>query len=428
VSDGMASGGRDAGAVRRVAFVVGERAGAIVAGFDVHRRQITIDALDTATGEVLRGQIESTPAAVEQWVARFPGRIVHVAVEACTGWLFVCRALERCGAVAHLAEPMETSALRGRKRRAKTDRTDARWLRQLLCEGRLPQAWAPPEHVRQWRSRARLRNTLVDERTSWTQRIRATLYHHGVAGAPDELRTLAGRQFLASLQLPDDARERITIALENIDLLDAQLAEIERDLRTLARHQTGCQALMTQYGIGEISALVTLCELGDVSRLHASRQAVRMAGIDIGVHRSDRHAQLGKLTRQGSAPLRWALFEAAQSACRAGSPDYHHYHALKARGLSHTRASLTIARKLARRSYHILRALGPAALDPPDQRSDQAHPSPMRSKRAASSSSDRGTHAQRGGPRKTERPQSLHRNDRSTIKSPAATARGRGPR
>ena len=155
-----------------------------------------------------------------------------------------------------------------------------------------------------------------------------------------------------------------------------------------------------------------------------------MAGIDIGAHRSDRHAQLGKLTRQGSAPLRWALFEAAQSASHTGSPDYHDYHALKARGLSHTRACLTIARKLARRSYHILWALGPAALAPPDQRSDQAHPSAMRAQRAARSRSDRGTHAPpgHGDPPKTERPQSLHRNDRSTITSPAANARGRGPR
>jgi hypothetical protein len=165
-----------------------------------------------------------------------------------------------------------------------------------------------------------------------------------------------------------DARERITTALKIIDLLDAQLAEIEHGLRALARHQTGCQALMTQYGMGEISALVTLCELGDITGLHASRHAVKMAGIEIGVHRSDRHAQLGKLTRQGSAPLRWALYEAAQSASHRGSPDYHDYHALKARGLSHTRASLTIARKLARRSYHILRALGPAALEPTHQR------------------------------------------------------------
>jgi hypothetical protein len=219
--------------------------------------------------------------------------------------------------------------------------------------------------------------------------------------------------------------------LEIIDMLEIQLSGIERDLRTLARHQTGCRALMGQYGMGELSALVTLVELGDVTRMHASRQAVRMAGLDIGVHRSDRHAQLGKLTRQGSAPLRWALFEAAQSACRPASPDDADDHALKDRGLSHNRASLTIARKLARRCDHLLRALGPAALDPPDpprnQSSDQAHTSTMRT-RAASSSSDRGTHDQRGGPRKTERPQSLHRNDRSTISTPTASTGGRGPR
>jgi hypothetical protein len=139
---------------------------AIVAGFDVHRRQITFDALDTASGELERGRIESSPAAVERWVGRFDGREVHVAVEACTGWLFVCDALRRAGAVPHLAEPVETRALRGRKRRAKTDREDARWLRQLLCEGRLPESWIPFEHVRQWRTLARLRHTLVEERTA----------------------------------------------------------------------------------------------------------------------------------------------------------------------------------------------------------------------------------------------------------------------
>ena len=107
-----------------------------------------------------------------------------------------------------------------------------------------------------------------------------------------------------------------------------------------------------------------------------------MAGIDIGVHRSDRTARAGKLTRQGSAELRWALYEAAQSACRPASPDYADYHALKNRGLSHTRASLTIARKLARRSYHILRELGPTALDPITDLTTrtlrQAHTSAMR--------------------------------------------------
>src|SRR3954463_7503218 len=150
---------------------------ATVAGFDVHRAQITFDALDTESGEVTRGRIEATPAAVARWTARLGGAEVDVAVEACTGWLFVCDALVAAGAVPHLAEPVETSALRGRKRRAKTDREDARWLRELLAEGRLPEALIPPEHVRQWRSRARMRHTLIDERTAWMQRIQATLFH-----------------------------------------------------------------------------------------------------------------------------------------------------------------------------------------------------------------------------------------------------------
>ena len=44
---------------------------------------------------------------------------------------------------------------------------------------------------------------------------------------------------------------------------------------------------MTQYGIGELIALTCLTELGDVTRMSSSRKAVRFAGIDIGVHRSD---------------------------------------------------------------------------------------------------------------------------------------------
>ena len=336
----------------------------IVAGFDVHRAQITFDALDTDTGELKRGRIDATPAGVERWVGRFAGREVHVALEACTGWLFVARALQRSGAIAHLAEPVETRALRGRKRRAKTDREDARWLRQLLGEGRLPESWLPPEHVREWRSRARLRKTLIDERTRWLQRIRATLFHHGVEGAPERLRTGDGREFLSQLKLPADARERIAIALAMVDSLELKLRPLEEELRKLARRQAGCRALMSLYGMGELTSLVTLTELGDVQRLSASRKAVRMAGIDIGVHRSDRRTRVGRLNRQGSPQLRWALYEAAQSACRPSSPDREDYLALKARGLSHTQASLTVARKLARRSFHVLSGLGPAALEP----------------------------------------------------------------
>jgi len=89
-----------------------------------------------------------------------------------------------------------------------------------------------------------------------------------------------------------------------IEALDQQLAPLEQALRQLARRQTGCRALMRHYGIGERTAPTILCELGDVTRLSASRKAVRCAGLDVGVHRSDRRSRAGKLTRQRSPQLR----------------------------------------------------------------------------------------------------------------------------
>ena len=154
----------------------------------------------------------------------------------------------------------------------------------------------------------------------------------------------------------------MTVALGMIDTLEREIHEIERSLRQVARHQPGCQALMTQFGVGELIALTLLTELGDVTRMSSSRKAVRFAGLDIAVHRSDQTARVGRLTRLGSSPLRWALYEAAQSATRLQSPDYADYPELKARGLTHTRASLTIAR----RSYHLLHNLGAQAMAIPE--------------------------------------------------------------
>jgi hypothetical protein len=109
----------------------------IVWGFDLHRRQITFDYVDTATGEASRGQIKpATRAEVREWLSCFGGRDdVAFVLEGTTGWRFVVEELRRVGVDAHVAEPAEARALRGTKRRAKTDRADARHLRDLLLTG-----------------------------------------------------------------------------------------------------------------------------------------------------------------------------------------------------------------------------------------------------------------------------------------------------
>ena len=331
--------------------------------FDQHREQIAFDALDTATGEVRRGRVRPADRlGFRRWLRRWDGAEIEAALEATTGWRFMVEELRAVGAEVHLAEPAETSARRGPKKRAKTDRQDARRLRELLQAGRVPESWIPPEHILELRSKVRLRHTLIDERGTWQQRIQAQLYHHGV---PRRRGLLVGerRAWLEALELPDAARCQIRVALAMIDAVDAQLEPLDRELRSLARRQPGCRALMAHYGVGEITSLAILAELGDARRFSSSRHAVRYAGLDITVFESDRKRAPGHLSRQGPPTLRWALFEAAQVARRAGSPDHDYYGESKQR-LGPNRACLSIARKLLKRAHHTLRELGEEALQP----------------------------------------------------------------
>ncbi|WP_028066551.1 IS110 family transposase [Solirubrobacter soli] len=335
----------------------------IVMGLDQHRAQITADWLDTASGEVSRARIAPADrVGVRRFAGRFHGQQLEVALEATTGWRFVVEELQATGARVHLAEPAETAARRGTKKRAKSDRADARHLRELLMVGRLPESWIPPAHLLDLRARVRLRHTLVDVRREWQQRMQAVLYHHGVPSR-SWLMTEASREWLAQLELPTTAREQITIALAMIDAHDTQLAPLDRELREYARRQAGCRALMRHYGIGPLTSITILAELGDTRRFSSSREAVRYAGLDITVHQSDARRAPGHLSRQGPPALRWALFEAAQCARRTSSPD-HDYYQQAAERLGGNRACLAVARKLLKRSYHTLRELGEEALQP----------------------------------------------------------------
>ena len=99
------------------------------------------------------------------------------------------------------------------------------------------------------------------------------------------------------------------------------------------------------YGVGPVSATAILAELGDARRFSSSDDAVRHAGLDVTVHQSDSKRAPGHLSDQGPEVLRWALFEAALSGARVGSPD-HGYYLQVAERIDHTRACLSLAQAL----------------------------------------------------------------------------------
>jgi transposase len=340
----------------------------IVGGLDIHRKQITFDYLDTVTGEVRRGQIAPADRAhLRAWLARFHGRDdVAFAAEGCTGWRYVAEELAAAGVVAHLAEPADTAFARGRKRHAKTDKTDCRHLRMLLAEGRLPECWIPPGHILECRALLETYHDLRRERTAWAQRIHAVLFHQGAPALGDgALRSeqgLAALRQVSATRLSPAGQLQIATALDVIAALETQLHELRHQLLDAARHLAGAKVLAERlYGVGPVTALAMTCWLGGAGRFSSSRKAVRFAGLDITVWSSDRKGPPGRLSRQGPPVLRWALYEAGKTHARSSAPDHAYYAAVKERQ-NGKRAALSEARKIVRQACHILAELGDDAL------------------------------------------------------------------
>jgi transposase len=338
----------------------------IVGGLDIHRQQITFDYLDTETGQVSVGQI---PAADRRqfaaWLARrFADRGDHdrieFSLEGCTGWRYVAEELAAAGLTAHLAEPAETANLRGRKKRAKTDRADARHQRDLLLAGRLPECWIPPSEVLEARALLGCYHDLRRDHTAWLQRIHAVLFHQGATPCP-QLQTSAGRAQLARVaaeQLSPAGKAQVAAAVLMLEATEAQMEILHRQLLATARHMHGPAVLAERlYGVGPITGLALTCWLGGAGRFSSARKAVRFAGLDITVYSSAGKRSPGRLSRQGPAVLRWCLYEAGKTYARASAPDHKYYAAAKKR-IDGKRAALSQARRLVRQAVHILTELG----------------------------------------------------------------------
>jgi transposase len=351
--------------VRKVFQELEEVSMTMIGGLDVHRQQITFDYVDS-DGLVRWGQIRpATRKTLRGWLAELPDGGAQFALEGCTGWRYVVEELRAAGVGAHLGDPAEIAVLRGPKKRAKTDRADARLLRSLLLEGRFPESWIPPAHVVEVRTLGRLYCTMMDERRAWQQCIHAQLFHQGCPPIR-ALLSAAGRDALARAGLSAAGRQYVDTALRRIDELSAEIEPLRAQLINFARRQRGCQALQARhYGVGWLCAVIIWAEIGDARRFTSSDQLVRFAGLDITVYSSDSKRSPGHLSRQGSPELRWAAFEAAKCAARRGSPDYAYYHRVAARPGNGKDPTLAVERKLLRRCYHTLRELGDTALAAP---------------------------------------------------------------
>lgn len=333
----------------------------VIAAIDIGKTVLQAASLDEVSGEAAEARFPADRESLGVWVDGFEGRLARVAIEATTGWKWIANFLIARGVEeVLLVDPGEAAARKGKKRRAKTDRLDARFLLTLLAGGMLPEAWLPPTEICELRALTRTRKALVDQRTATAERVQALLQHEGWPCQRGRLLTHAGRRWVEALELEPTSRLLLDVLLGTIDDLERRLQPLEAELRRRAKEDTRLRALQTLYGVGPVVACHLLAEIGAARRFRRARQVVRLSGLDPVVLESGNTKRRGRLAKAGPPLLRWALVEAAKQASRPQSPDHQRWQRISARRGTQV-ASLTIARTLAGRAHRLLLELEQAA-------------------------------------------------------------------
>src|SRR2546422_3932499 len=133
----------------------------LYAAIDIHKHAFQAAVLDPESGEVVEERFAADRDSLARWAEPWRGRVTAVAIEATTGWRWVWRELVANGFGVRLAEPVQTRALLGRRRSAKTDRLGARWLARVPAKEMLAQSWIPPAQIQELRDPTPVRKRLA---------------------------------------------------------------------------------------------------------------------------------------------------------------------------------------------------------------------------------------------------------------------------
>jgi transposase len=276
-------------------------------GIDLHKAFFQACAVTPAGDRLWEARLPRTPEGLIALTARCTPQTA-LAVEASTPTWHFADAI--AGAVGDLrvVDPWKTKLKAGYA--AKTDRLDARRLADALRRDSVVGIYYPPLAIREVRELCRARHALVQTRTALINRLRALLLRHGVVDARRLAKT-ADDGWLEAVALPPRAAASVRTLRAVLQVVRTEVARAEAEVRRLSETDAVAPALQQLRGIGPLLALTIRAEIGDIRRFRTGAQLASYAGLVPRVEASAGRIRYGRITRQGSPWLRWALIEAA---------------------------------------------------------------------------------------------------------------------
>jgi transposase len=340
----------------------------VIVGMDVHVRNSYVHATDEAGRVLRRGRCANRMRDVAELLspaekaAKAQGGGVRVVLESTTNSRAIQRLLTHYGREAGI--DLTAEVLDARKLRviaesvSKCDRLDAAVLNELARSNlKLPACYMPDDEEFALREHLRARHDLVRMRTMVKNRIHALLHRRGILAPSAGLFTKAGQAFLDQVELDKAGRVILMRFLGQLEQLDGAIAESTESLRALMREPRWAKPaalLQTMPGIGLITSLMILAELGDLRRFRSRAAVANYAGLVPIGRDSDTKCYRGGITHRGSQHLRAVLVEAAWFAIQR-VPVYSDLFARVHRKKNKPTAIVAVARRMLEDGWTMLK-------------------------------------------------------------------------
>lgn len=278
--------------------------------------------------------------------------IDSIVVESTYNWYWLVDGLKEAGYAVRLANTTAIQQYSGLKHT--NDKTDARWLAELNRLDILPEGYIYPKDERGTRDLLRKRMQLVQQQTtnilsmqtiierSTSKRLSGTMIH--------KITEKELREFLTSEDVLLAASSNLMI----LNSLQKQIKIIEKSILKKIKANTGYKNLLSVPGIGEILGLTITLETGDISRFKNVGNFASYCRCVNSEKLSNEKKKGVNNRKNGNKYLAWAFIEAANFAIRHDET-IKKYYQKKTSKKNRTVAIKTIAHKLARACFYIIR-------------------------------------------------------------------------
>jgi transposase len=313
-------------------------------GFDIHKKTISY-CVKQNDGKILEeGVIEATRSSVREWAQkRQRGWVGAMEATLFTGWVF--DTLKPHAQAVKVAHPAMLKAIGASKK--KNDRIDARKIADLLRCDLLPECYMAPERIRELRRLLRYRNLIVGEAVRMKNKIAGLLME---TGNVYNKRRLHGEGYFSQMletleETPESVIGILKLSRGALKMFESVERQVLQSLRKSPELRQRMTRLKTIDGVGEITALTWILEVGESSRFSSIAKAISYCGLCSGQNSSAGKEHRGPLSKQRNRHLQTILIEAAKLAPR-WNPQLKVVHEEALKKGNRNQATLAVARKL----------------------------------------------------------------------------------